>query len=102
MMIAANRSRRIVIAGANELGQTLAAKLTNSARFGMTIDGFFDDRSAERLGGDSNVSIIGKLLDLPDYVRKNNIDVIFSNLGASLINLMNYSHVCKMRINLRI
>jgi putative colanic acid biosynthesis UDP-glucose lipid carrier transferase len=77
MMFAANRSRRTVIAGANELGQNLAAKLNASPRFGMTIDGFFDDRSAERLGSDSKIPIIGKLPDLPEYVRENNVDLIF-------------------------
>jgi putative colanic acid biosynthesis UDP-glucose lipid carrier transferase len=77
LMVAANRSRRIVIAGANELGQNLASKLSNSAHFGMSIDGFFDDRSAERLGSNSTVPIIGKLIDLPDYVRRHNVDVIF-------------------------
>lgn len=76
MVIASNRSRRIVIAGANELGRNLAVKLGGSPSYGMTIDGFFDDRSADRLG-DTNVNILGKLPDLPKYVRSHNIDVIF-------------------------
>ena len=77
MMFAANHSRRIVIAGANELGQNLATKLATSPQFGMKIDGFFDDRSAERLGSTSKLPIIGKLRDLPQYVRDHNIDLIF-------------------------
>jgi putative colanic acid biosynthesis UDP-glucose lipid carrier transferase len=77
MILASNHSRRIVIAGANQLGQTLAQKLQSSSQFGMTIDGFFDDRSAERLGGNSDVPILGKLPDLPAYVRKHKIDLIF-------------------------
>jgi putative colanic acid biosysnthesis UDP-glucose lipid carrier transferase len=77
MVIASNHSRRIVIAGANELGRNLAEKLKNFPQYGMAIDGFFDDRSAERLGSDSSIRIIGKLPELPDYVRKNNIDLIF-------------------------
>ena len=76
MIYSSNHSRRIIIAGANELGRNLAAKLKNSPQFGMVIDGFFDDRSAERLG-DSSISILGKLPELPDYVRQHNIDVIF-------------------------
>ena len=43
----------------------------------MKIEGFFDDRSAERLGADSKLQIIGKLPELPEYVRQNNIDLIF-------------------------
>jgi len=77
MMFAANHSRRIVIAGANELGQNLATRLAKSPQFGMKIDGFFDDRSAGRLGSASKLPIIGKLPDLPQYVRDNNIDLIF-------------------------
>jgi len=77
MMFAANRSRRIIIAGANELGRNLATKLAGSPQFGMTIDGFFDDRSAERLGSDSKLPIIGNLPELPRYVREHNIDLIF-------------------------
>ena len=77
MMFAANHSRRIVIAGANELGRNLASKLSSSSQFGMKIEGFFDDRSAERLGADSELQIIGKLPELPEYVRQNNIDLIF-------------------------
>ncbi len=77
MMFAANNSRRIVIAGANELGRNLAKKLSSSSQFGMKIEGFFDDRSAERLGADSELPIIGKLPELPEYVRQNNIDLIF-------------------------
>jgi putative colanic acid biosynthesis UDP-glucose lipid carrier transferase len=77
MVLSSNHSRRIVIAGANQLGQSLAQKLRSSTQFGMTIDGFFDDRSAERLGAESDLPIIGKLPELPAYVRKHKIDLIF-------------------------
>ena len=77
MAFSSNNSRRTVIAGASELGRNLAAKLKHSPQLGMTIDGFFDDRSAERLGSHSETQILGKLPELPDYVRRHNIDVIF-------------------------
>ena len=77
MVLSANHSRRIVVAGANELGRTLVSKLQGSPQYGMTIDGFFDDRSVERLGSDTPVPVLGKLQELPNYVRRNNIDLIF-------------------------
>jgi putative colanic acid biosynthesis UDP-glucose lipid carrier transferase len=77
IVFSSNRARRIVIAGANELGQNLAAKLKNSAQFGMSIEGFFDDRSAERLGVETAAPLLGKLPDLPEYVRQHKIDLIF-------------------------
>ena len=76
-VLATHRAKRVVIAGANELGQTLAAKIQNSPHFGAKLEGFFDDRSADRLGNDANVNVLGKLSELPDYVRRNNIELIF-------------------------
>ena len=43
-----NRARKVVIAGANELGVTLAKKIRSSRHSGMTVAGFLDDRSSER------------------------------------------------------
>lgn len=77
IIFASNHSRRVVIAGANQLGQSLAEKLKTSPHYGMTIDGFFDDRNTDRLGGESALPILGKLPELPNYVRENRIDLIF-------------------------
>lgn len=77
IIFASNHARRIVIAGANQLGRSLAEKLRKSKQYGVTIEGFFDDRSAERLGDDGNTPILGKLTDLPNYVRAHRIDLIF-------------------------
>ena len=43
----------------------------------MVMDGFFEDRSRERLGVGGDLAILGGLIDLPDYVRKNKTDIIF-------------------------
>ena len=77
LLLAANRSRRVVIAGANEVGRQLATKLGSSPQFGVAVEGFFDDRSIDRLGADTDTRVLGKLRELPDYVRQHNIDVIF-------------------------
>ena len=77
MMLSANKSRRIIIVGANELGRALASKLGASPHFGVSIDGFFDDRSADRLSNDHSIPVLGKLQEVPSYVRENKIDLIF-------------------------
>jgi putative colanic acid biosynthesis UDP-glucose lipid carrier transferase len=77
ILTSGNKARRVIIVGANELGRSLATKLRGSPQFGVTVDGFFDDRSSDRLGGDQETPVLGKLQDVPDYVHRNNIDLIF-------------------------
>ncbi|MGH8221526.1 MAG: undecaprenyl-phosphate glucose phosphotransferase, partial [Woeseiaceae bacterium] len=72
-----NGARKVVIAGANELGQTLARKIRSTPHFGMTVAGFFDDRCAERLGDINGDRILGKLQNLPAYLKAAGADIIF-------------------------
>jgi putative colanic acid biosysnthesis UDP-glucose lipid carrier transferase len=76
----ADRARRVVIAGANELGKTLATRLKDDPSMGMQLVGFFDDRSSDRLGELPTGRMVGGLADLPKYVRDHQVDVIFITL----------------------
>ena len=62
-----------VIAGANDLGRGLAARLAANALYGVRVAGFFDDRSASRI----NETVVGRLGALPDYVRSHAVDIIY-------------------------
>ena len=62
-----------VIAGANDLGRGLAARLTANAMHGVRVAGFFDDRSATRI----SEKVLGPLGALADYVRAHNIEMIY-------------------------
>jgi putative colanic acid biosysnthesis UDP-glucose lipid carrier transferase len=73
----AERGRRVVVAGANELGKTLASRIMGDPGMGMQLVGFFDDRSSDRLGDLPDGRLIGGLADLPEYVRAHQVDVIF-------------------------
>jgi putative colanic acid biosysnthesis UDP-glucose lipid carrier transferase len=73
----AERGRRVVIAGANELGKTLATRIKGDPGMDMQLVGFFDDRSADRLGDLPDGRLLGGLTELPDYVRSHQVDVIF-------------------------
>lgn len=70
-------SRRVVIAGVNDHARLLAKKMANSSHLGLSLDGHFDDRGLERLGEIDPKSLIGRLSELPEYVRKNGIDLIY-------------------------
>jgi putative colanic acid biosynthesis UDP-glucose lipid carrier transferase len=62
-----------VIAGANELGRGLAARLRASAVHGVRFAGYFDDRAADRI----SEKVLGPISTLADYVRTHNIEVIY-------------------------
>lgn len=73
----ATRARRVVIAGANEIGRSLAQKISANPGFGMSFQGYFDDRGVDRLGDTEKQQVLGGLHDLPDFVRKNGIEVVY-------------------------
>jgi putative colanic acid biosynthesis UDP-glucose lipid carrier transferase len=77
MLLSAGRMRSVVIAGATDLGCNLASKLISSPMLNMKVEGFFDDRAADRLPQAESVPVLGNLKELPDYVRDNRTDVIF-------------------------
>lgn len=77
-LIASERlERRSVIAGASDVGQDLAARISAGTGSGIRVDGFFEDRNLGRLGHPSGVKVLGSLTDLPDYVKEHNISIVF-------------------------
>lgn len=77
LVLSAGNRRRVIIAGAGDLGQKLASKIQASPELGMKLVGFFDDRAVERLSNDSPMTLLGKLKQLPSYIRANGSDLIF-------------------------
>jgi putative colanic acid biosysnthesis UDP-glucose lipid carrier transferase len=72
--------RTAVIAGAGEAGQKLAQELMNAPYLGIRFVGFFDDRSAQRLGPVSPGELLGKMTDLAREVKEQRIDLVFVTL----------------------
>ena len=71
-------SRKVVFAGSNDVSQALASHLARSPELCMTVSGFFDDRSMDRLpknGG--GASLLGKLSAVASYVKTNGVHVVF-------------------------
>jgi putative colanic acid biosynthesis UDP-glucose lipid carrier transferase len=72
-----SNARKAVLAGCTESSLALVKRLKQSAEFGLTVAGFFDDRGRERLNIDQDVQLLGKLSHLAAYARSHKIDVIF-------------------------
>ena len=82
--------RSAIIAGYNSTSLELARRLNKSSAMGLEVAGFFDDRSSDRLGVESDSRLIGALSDLGQYARQHRTDVIFIALPIRhLMRVMN-------------
>jgi len=73
--------RKVAFAGCTEVSLALAERIgANSQSLGLQLQGFFDDRSTQRLGVCGRLSLLGNLRDLVEYARGNRVDVIFLSL----------------------
>ena len=73
LLAAEGLQKKAVIAGANELGRGLAARLRASPMHGVRFTGYFDDRAADRI----NEKVLGPISALGEYVRAQGIDIIY-------------------------
>jgi putative colanic acid biosynthesis UDP-glucose lipid carrier transferase len=73
LLAAEGLRKTAVVAGANDLGRGLAARLAGNPMHGVRIAGFFDDRSAARI----SEKVLGPLGALADYVRAQRVDIIY-------------------------
>jgi putative colanic acid biosynthesis UDP-glucose lipid carrier transferase len=69
--------RRAVIAGFNDVSESLADRLRSNRGLGLEVVGFFDDRSAERLHMERGEELLGGLTELAAFAKSNDIQVIF-------------------------
>lgn len=75
--------RTAVVVGANDLGSRLAQQFNANTLLGVRFAGFFDDRCADRLSPLVQSELRGPLLQLPQYVKDNNVGAIFIALPMS-------------------
>ncbi len=69
--------RSTVIAGYTDSSLQLARRLRANPALHLNPVGFFDDRSAERLGKEPDAQLLGSLTELATFVKERRIDVIF-------------------------
>jgi putative colanic acid biosynthesis UDP-glucose lipid carrier transferase len=75
-----SNARKTVFVGSNEISEALARQLATRRDYCMAVEGFFDDRSADRLQGDVSFKLLGRLQDLAAYVKEHGVHVIFVSL----------------------
>ena len=76
-LMSAFDNRSAIIAGYNSSSLELARRLDRNPGMRLQVAGFFDDRSLDRLGIESDVKLMGTLADVGKYVKENRTDVIF-------------------------
>ena len=69
--------KRILIAGAGELGRVVAEKILQHRELGYQIVGFVDDRAGGDHLGYRGLPLLGTLSDAPEIVRQENIDHLY-------------------------
>lgn len=77
LLVAAANNRKAVFAGYNSVSSTLASRVEQDPSLCLKGYGFFDDRSAERLGMKPGEHLQGSLAELPEFVKSHGVDVIF-------------------------
>jgi putative colanic acid biosynthesis UDP-glucose lipid carrier transferase len=73
-------ARKAIIVGMNEQGVALASRVADTPYSRIEFAGFFDDRDLERLDASSDYRMIGRLNELPRFVRENDIQLIYLSL----------------------
>jgi putative colanic acid biosysnthesis UDP-glucose lipid carrier transferase len=86
-------SRKAVIAGTGKLSQHLAQQLRDSPQLGLQFCGFFVEQPLVAMAEIPVRPLIGTLEELPDYVRRHRIDVVYVAMAiqneATVSPLMN-------------
>ena len=72
--------RRAIIVGMNEQGVALASRVGDTPYSRIEFAGFFDDRDIKRLDASSDYRMLGRLKELPAYVRDHDIQLIYLSL----------------------
>ena len=72
--------RRAIIVGAGHIGSELRGRFANDRALGVDVIGFFDDRDIARTELIDPEKLFGKLAEIPEYVNRNGIDLVYITL----------------------
>lgn len=73
-------SQRAIIVGMNEQGVALAERMHEARYSKIELSGFFDDRNQTRLPQAGHNPLLGRLRELPEFVKVNRIQFIYLSL----------------------
>jgi putative colanic acid biosynthesis UDP-glucose lipid carrier transferase len=71
---------RAVVVGMNEQGCSLADRLAGARDAGIELVGFFDDRVRDRHRDHGRHRLLGRLTEIPAYVKANRVQLIYLSL----------------------
>ncbi len=72
--------QRAIIVGMNEQGVALASRIRETRYSKIELSGYFDDRNPGRLYETANGQLLGRLRELPYFVKENRIQYIYLSL----------------------
>ncbi len=75
---------RAVVVGAGPLGQRLGRQFIDTPLLGVRLVGFFDDRSAERVGPVAQAPMLGRLSTVGEFVKAHRVDLVYITLPMGL------------------
>ena len=82
--VVSNHMRRVVIAGVNDVSRQLASTIADRPELGLEHCGFFEDREPGRVVQLRPDEFLGTLGDLPGYVKRHHVDIIFISMPYHL------------------
>ena len=77
LMKAEGLQRVAVIVGAGSLGQKLAERIAATPFLGVTVAGYFDDRTGDRVGATESMNMLGSVDQLAQYAKTHRVDLIY-------------------------
>jgi putative colanic acid biosysnthesis UDP-glucose lipid carrier transferase len=72
--------QRAIIVGMNEQGVALASRIQQTRYSKIELSGYFDDRNPSRLYETEHGQLLGRLRELPYFVKENRIQYIYLSL----------------------
>jgi putative colanic acid biosynthesis UDP-glucose lipid carrier transferase len=75
--------RKAIVIGVNSTSVRLANRITESPSLLMEVVGFFDDRDASRQPPGPQISLLGRMSDVLNYVREHNVNTIYISMPIS-------------------
>jgi putative colanic acid biosynthesis UDP-glucose lipid carrier transferase len=75
--LAGRNSRSAVIVGISKVSQYLGRQLAKTPELGIQLHGFFDDKIPSAPRPLQGTKLLGKLKELPHYVRDRHIDIVY-------------------------
>ena len=76
-LVSSSTPRTAIIVGATPLSNALSEGIEKDPFLNVEVGGFFDDRQDSRLPQYNQSRHLGKLHELPDYVKNNSVELIY-------------------------